>query len=203
MTLADKLIALNNGKIVETGRPELLLTNGGYIATLGLELTNADEAEPDMKFDASRVNSVAAELRLSTHLSTHMSTHLSARLSAYLADDPSGTAADEPSEAAADTRRKSGNLAVYKYYFACSGYFVVFCFALGIAIWTFLTEFPSKTSWFTLSCCKKLIECVLAVWLDWWSAANAAEPNKNIGMYMGVYAFFGIFALVVISVSAW
>lgn len=42
-----------------------------------------------------------------------------------------------------------------------------------------------------------------AVWLDWWSEANEVEANKNVGMYMGVYAFLCIFGVAAIAISCW
>lgn len=120
MGLADKLVALDDGKIVEIGRPEVLLSNGGYVAKLGLELADEDEVEPEPKIEAMRIESVVTEPRLSTDLT------------------------EEANSAAADARRKNGDLSVYKYYVSSSGKLLVFSFIFGMAIWLFLTEFSSK-----------------------------------------------------------
>lgn len=42
---------------------------------------------------------------------------------------------------------------------------------------------------------------MLAVWLDWWSAANEEEPNKNVGMYMGVYTALCVSGIIMIAVA--
>ncbi|KAM0255269.1 hypothetical protein ACHAQJ_005924 [Trichoderma viride] len=83
-----------------------------------------------------------------------------------------------------DIRRKNGDWSVYNYYFASSGYTIVIIFFISMAVWIFCTEFAT-------------------VWLKWWSAANEIEPNKDVGMYMGVYAFFSIFGVIAIAISCW
>lgn len=40
-----------------------------------------------------------------------------------------------------------------------------------------------------------------AVWLKWWSEASENEVNKNVGLYMGIYTFFGIFGVAAIAIS--
>lgn len=44
---------------------------------------------------------------------------------------------------------------------------------------------------------------VIAVWLKWWSEANEAEPNANVGMYIGVYVSLGILGTLSACVFAW
>ncbi|GJN80117.1 hypothetical protein PLIIFM63780_003641 [Purpureocillium lilacinum] len=72
-----------------------------------------------------------------------------------------------------DDSRRRGDKEVYKYYFTSSGYTAVSMFVLFMVLWTFCTEFS-------------------AIWIKWWSAANAEQPNQNVGMYLGVYAILGI-----------
>ena len=43
-----------------------------------------------------------------------------------------------------DTRRKNGELSVYRYYMESSGYTSVSFYMGFIALWILLTEFPSK-----------------------------------------------------------
>jgi len=42
-----------------------------------------------------------------------------------------------------------------------------------------------------------------AVWVMWWSEANAEKLNKNVGMYIGVYAMLGVLGTVGVSGAAW
>ncbi|KAK6074134.1 ABC transporter [Seiridium cupressi] len=90
----------------------------------------------------------------------------------------------EDDEKAPDSRRKNGDWSVYNYYFASSGHMVIILFLIGIAVWVFCSEFPT-------------------VWLDWWSEANAVEPNMDVGKYMGVYAFLCLFGVVAVAFSCW
>ncbi|KAI0126998.1 ABC transporter [Xylariales sp. AK1849] len=85
---------------------------------------------------------------------------------------------------ALDARRKNGDWSVYSYYLASSGYKIIIMFFISMGVWIFCTEFAT-------------------VWLDWWSEANEIEANKNLGMYMGVYAFFCIFGVAAIAISCW
>lgn len=43
----------------------------------------------------------------------------------------------------------------------------------------------------------------LAVWVKWWSEANASEPNKTVGFYLGIYAMFGVLGTLSLSLAAW
>lgn len=35
-----------------------------------------------------------------------------------------------------------------------------------------------------------------AVWLQWWTNANAAHPNKHIGYWLGVYGALAALAII-------
>ena len=50
---------------------------------------------------------------------------------------------------------------------------------------------------------KSCTNTIEAVWLDQWSKANREEPNKNVGMYLGVYAAFGVAAVIAMIIGAW
>ncbi|KAK9416311.1 putative ABC transporter [Seiridium unicorne] len=158
MTMADTIIALESGKIVETGSPQTLLSMGGYVANLGLALPDPEETTDHI--DITRIETTVLETIPSVSL--------------ILEDD----------EKAPDSRRKNGDWSVYNYYFASSGHMVIILFLIGIAVWVFCSEFPT-------------------VWLDWWSEANAVEPNKDVGKYMGVYAFLCLFGVVAVAFSCW
>ncbi|GJN66171.1 hypothetical protein PLICBS_000187 [Purpureocillium lilacinum] len=83
-----------------------------------------------------------------------------------------------------DDSRRRGDKEVYKYYFTSSGYTAVSMFVLFMVLWTFCTEFS-------------------AIWIKWWSAANAEQPNQNVGMYLGVYAILGIAGSMSACGTAW
>ncbi|KAK6438978.1 hypothetical protein LTR95_004823 [Oleoguttula sp. CCFEE 5521] len=83
-----------------------------------------------------------------------------------------------------DKSRQQGDFAVYGYYFKSSGYTTVAGYAATIALWILLTECPT-------------------IWLKYWSEANAVHPNIHVGMYMGVYAAFGITASIAACAACW
>jgi len=43
----------------------------------------------------------------------------------------------------------------------------------------------------------------LAVWVKWWTEANAVKPNQSVGMYMGIFAMLGGLGTVGATVAAW
>lgn len=44
---------------------------------------------------------------------------------------------------------------------------------------------------------------MIAIWIKWWSEANTAHPNQKVGMYVGIYAMFGVLATIAASLAAW
>lgn len=42
-----------------------------------------------------------------------------------------------------------------------------------------------------------------AVWLKWWSDANAGKSTQRVGMYLGAYAAFEVTALVFLGLMIW
>ncbi|KAH8682050.1 ABC transporter [Xylariales sp. PMI_506] len=162
MGMADSILVLANGRIIEAGAPQTLMANDGYVATLGLKLSDDElEAEPKEQDGLSQTIS---------RIETAIEESMAAQVADLKEED--------------DLTRKSGNFGVYKYYFDSAGLMLVILFVACIATWIFCSEFPT-------------------VWLDWWSAANAEEPNKNVGMYMGVYAAINIFGLIFACVGCW
>ncbi|KAJ4858374.1 ABC transporter domain-containing protein [Trichoderma breve] len=83
-----------------------------------------------------------------------------------------------------DIRRKKGELSVYAYYLASSGWYFVILYSAAVTGWIFCIEFSN-------------------VWMKWWSAANASEPDKDIWMYLGIYALLGILGTLSGCICAW
>ncbi|WDK11393.1 ABC transporter [Colletotrichum graminicola] len=83
-----------------------------------------------------------------------------------------------------DVRRKNGEPAVYAYYLRNAGWKAVALYGISVVAWIFFSEFST-------------------VWVKWWSEANTAAANKNIGYYMGVYALFGVLGTLAASLAAW
>ncbi|KAH7165351.1 ABC transporter [Dactylonectria macrodidyma] len=83
-----------------------------------------------------------------------------------------------------DATRKTGDSTVYKYYFRSSGWIVIGLFISSLAGWVFCFEFPT-------------------IWLKWWSETNATHPNKNVGMYMGVFVVLGVVGSLLMLSVCW
>lgn len=42
-----------------------------------------------------------------------------------------------------------------------------------------------------------------AVWLKWWSDANAGKSTQNLGLYLGVYSVFEVTAVIFLGLLVW
>ncbi|SPO04398.1 related to ABC multidrug transporter [Cephalotrichum gorgonifer] len=83
-----------------------------------------------------------------------------------------------------DEKRQRGDFSVYNYY-------VKACGTVPVAIFIFAT--------FLCTICLE----ISTVWIDQWSKANKESPNKNVGMYLGVYAAFAALATVFQIIGVW
>ena len=121
MSLADMIIALEGGKIVESGSPAALLQSKGYIGRLKLELPSLDnivelnmyDQDPELSRETSDKNEFTGTTK-------------------------------ETAALLSDVRRKNGDISVYKYYLNSAGYISVGLFGLALITWIFFTEFSSK-----------------------------------------------------------
>lgn len=102
-----------------------------------------------------------------------------------------------------DQRRKKSELSVYKFYFASAGYLFVLGNLLCAGLWMFLTEFSSKSNFTPNYATNFLLTGEPAIWLMWWSEDNEIHPNRKIGMYMGIYAMFGVLSTFFACMAGW
>ncbi|KAL1981835.1 hypothetical protein VTN96DRAFT_2080 [Rasamsonia emersonii] len=86
-------------------------------------------------------------------------------------DNPQTNVAEEAVSKDVDHLRRDGTWAVYAYYCRSAGYITVILFALSAAVCAFCSNFST-------------------LWLQWWVEANEQQPNKQLGMYLGVYSLF-------------
>ncbi|MCJ1308796.1 hypothetical protein MMC25_002451 [Agyrium rufum] len=160
MALADTIIAFEDGLIVDTGSPTTLIqNNNGYISKLGLSIEN-DKEIPD--------ETPSPEVQQSDR---------------GLSNAPQNIQ-EEINNEFTDVRRKNGELAVYSYYFASSGYTALLLYGIFVGLWVFCTEFST-------------------IWIMWWSNANEEKPNQHVGMYMGVFTALGISSIISVCIGAW
>ncbi|OKL58600.1 hypothetical protein UA08_06380 [Talaromyces atroroseus] len=79
------------------------------------------------------------------------------------------------------TTQKRGAWSVYMYYYRSAGFVPVILLVFFSGIEAFGSNFAT-------------------IWLQWWMEANEQQPNKELGKYLGVYAFlFGLSFLGVVA----
>ncbi|KAK3319769.1 ABC transporter [Cercophora scortea] len=177
MTLVDEIVVLQDGRIVDIGSPRTLLQNdSAYLKKLGISITEA----PDSK---KSQDEITAEQSFSDE---KQAAKIAAETSIEEASSDSATDNTEATEARllGGMRRKNGELSVYKYYLHSSGYVPVLLYTLTMVLWIFCTEFST-------------------IWVSWWSAANAEQPNQRVGMYMGTHAMLGVIGSFSVVGAAW
>ncbi|KAL7923567.1 multidrug resistance-associated protein [Trichoderma austrokoningii] len=164
MATADYIIVLEDGKITAKDTPASLLQNNGYVNKLGLQL-DSDDGDADES---------------TTEPATMPTTEEAFEIAADIALDIS----EEADSKQTDIRRKKGELSVYAYYLASSGWGAVILYSITVTGWITCIEFST-------------------VWMKWWSDANTAEPNKDVWMYLGIYVLFAVVGTLSGCICAW
>ncbi|KAI1339794.1 ABC transporter [Xylariaceae sp. FL0016] len=118
MPLADVIITLEEGRITEVGPPAILLSNAGYVSTLGLQ-TAVSSAEPKHTTHSVIDDTYRQKSRISIKQAT------------------------ESDKTLDEMKRKNGDLSVYSYYFASSGLGTIALFVACIVVWVFCSRFPT------------------------------------------------------------
>jgi len=83
-----------------------------------------------------------------------------------------------------DSHRRTGDSAIYLYYIRSVGWMPTLLFVVAISGFIFCTSFPT-------------------IWVKWWAAANAKDPNGRLDFYLGIYAVLGVGALACLVTSCW
>lgn len=132
MTLVDTIVVLEGGRVVDAGSPTVLLQkDGGYVRKLGLLVSEPSNDEPGVEGIEATPGGSKHELGLTLETSVGESTAVD-------------VAEDTENSSLTDVRRKNGELSVYTYYLASSGYIAVAFYALSMALWILCTDFSSK-----------------------------------------------------------
>lgn len=128
--MADNVVVLADGQIVETGSPSSLRQGNGYSANMQSPIPSSEPSE---------------------HTDTKPQAAEGAQNSSRESLPVSATFDEETDPAFTDLRRKNGDMSVYLYYVKCSGYVTVAFFFFFLAIWIFCIEFSSKRTAFKQS----------------------------------------------------
>ncbi|KAH8700509.1 putative multidrug resistance protein [Talaromyces proteolyticus] len=76
------------------------------------------------------------------------------------------------------------DLTVYQFYLKTIGIWPMMTFLFLASLWAFLSVFPVQ-------------------WLKWWAESNNKHPNKDLGLYLGVYAVFQVACLGSSALMTW
>ncbi|CAG8898199.1 unnamed protein product [Penicillium egyptiacum] len=80
--------------------------------------------------------------------------------------------------------RRDGSWSIYSYYARKAGLPQVGLFTTFLLAYGFTTQFSS-------------------IWLKWWSDANEAHPNSDVGKYLGFYTVISLLAILSLGAGCW
>ncbi|KAJ5580032.1 uncharacterized protein N7459_006017 [Penicillium hispanicum] len=155
---ADSVVILQNGEIIKTSESARLPQERDGLANLGSRLLHDGEPTPEIP----QAHETNQPIRYTETDAEEL---------------PAGQSVD-------DLQRKKGDMRVYQFYLARSGYLLVALYVATVAIWVFCTEFST-------------------IWVKWWAAANSERPNQSVGLYVGMYAMLGVVGTIGVCLAAW
>lgn len=154
---ADHIISLDGtGMGCEQGSLDKLTESGGYVSR---SLVSSTDGKQEPAPSASAAPGPSADALTSFELAP----------------------VDEIEDGAS---RRTGDVAVYKYYIRAIGITPTLIFVFCIIAYIFCQSFPT-------------------IWLNWWAAANAENPFTRLGYYLGIYAMLGGLSILFLVLSTW
>ncbi|KAK8064708.1 hypothetical protein PG994_007346 [Apiospora phragmitis] len=99
-----------------------------------------------------------------------------------------------------ESSHKTSDFQAGVYYAQMAGKGTIAIYLCICAAYIFGLSSPCKSSCAINLTSSLICSLLLAIWLQWWTDANAKYPNENIGYWLGVY--LGLAALAVISCMA-
>jgi ABC-type multidrug transport system ATPase subunit len=124
MAIADVIIVLEGGKITAKDTPASLLQNNGYINKLGLQLDSDNEDVDESSAKPATVPTTEEVFEIAADIAVEIS--------------------EETDGKHTDIRRKKGELSVYGYYLASSGWGAVILYSITVSGWILCIEFSSE-----------------------------------------------------------
>ncbi|KAJ5939096.1 ABC transporter [Penicillium verhagenii] len=129
LSLADTIIALDGGKVVNVGSPTSVQINNKI--SRDILLSGTDHLEENI--DSDELDEIVNESDIIATTSR----------SPYEEQSNAVSAEDSQFSPLQDTRRKNGESSVYSYYLASSGYIAVGLYTISMALWVFCIEFST------------------------------------------------------------
>ncbi|KAH3906329.1 hypothetical protein HBI56_195160 [Parastagonospora nodorum] len=156
VSYCDHIVALNkDGKIAEQGTFEKLNLSGGYVSGFDLAL-------PDWDFTPEKHEYEAPPRYTEQQVGKHVTEE----------------------EIQAEANRRTGDIAIYRYYVGSVGWIPTLVFIISCSIFIFGISFPS-------------------IWVKMWAEYNEDHPNKRLGFYLGIYSMLGALSFGFLGVSCW
>ncbi|KAH7091601.1 P-loop containing nucleoside triphosphate hydrolase protein [Paraphoma chrysanthemicola] len=152
----DHIVALSKeGTIAEQGTFEKLNSSGGYVSGFDLALPDWNYIPASNEYEAPPRYT---ELQVATQVTEE--------------------------EMQAEANRRTGDVAIYRYYVGSVGWIPTIIFIVSISIFIFGISFPS-------------------IWVKLWAEYNEKHPNQRLDFYLGVYAALGAASFIFLGISCW
>lgn len=102
-----------------------------------------------------------------------------------------------------DVLRQKGSWSVYSYYLSKAGFAPLVLFSFLTFGEVFCSSFMSKSLSVPNLFISILIQFNIALWVQRWVEANEEYPNKNLGLYLGIYGLLFAVSLVCLVGGCW
>ncbi|KAL4768167.1 putative multidrug resistance-associated protein [Aspergillus nidulans var. acristatus] len=158
LPLADKIMLMQDGKIIAIGSYNEIISRDPHIAVKVQKVERSVPLEPII--EVSKCYPGPVEMKQES------------KIEVQIGDNESTTGIKQ---------QEPGPGSVYKYYIRSAGSGLVVAFLAFTLIEAFCNSFQT-------------------LWLQWWVKANEEYPNKQLGMYLGVYGM--IFGLTLLTLVA-
>ncbi|OJJ45854.1 hypothetical protein ASPZODRAFT_98811 [Penicilliopsis zonata CBS 506.65] len=166
-----------------------LFGEGGYFRSAGVTVLLATHTESILEYADNII--VLKEGRIVDILSSSstlkpeiVKSALNTNVTVEEEEQPTATHDNDTAITSQSSPRQNGTWEVYKYYYHSAGF-------IPFAAFIFFNLSEAVCSNFT------------TLWLEWWVETNEEQPNKDLGMYLGVYALLWALAFLILLVSLW
>ncbi|KAJ5157304.1 P-loop containing nucleoside triphosphate hydrolase protein [Penicillium canariense] len=171
-----------HGFIKQNGRTVILATNSAHHLPYSDFVISLNE-NGQLIEQGSYDNLVAAHGYVSM-LASKATTVATTRAPDLVLDDETLESLNLKDNEIDSTSRRTGEWAVYLYYFQNIGWPLLTLFLACSILFTFGLTFPQ-------------------IWLQWWTVSNEKRPNEDIGYWLGGYGALGLLTLLSTFLANW
>ncbi|RAH69778.1 putative ABC multidrug transporter [Aspergillus aculeatinus CBS 121060] len=169
------VLATHSGFLLQFADTVVVLREGRVVDAGALDaLKQSSDFVRNLKITVSEISGSESESSSDSEQLEHVDKHSTNSEAVESADE----------DATDDQSRQTGDFAVYAYYATAAGRLNIVLSLVFAFMWAFCNEFST-------------------VWVNWWTAANEKSPNSKVGMYLGVYIFFGLSGAILLVATCW